>query len=267
MTAVRSFPPFQLYHLSPVHATCAQSNSTTNNFTMAITNSTTFYPRLKDQIKSSPKITSPDKRPTLTSIYEAKNITRAALITYHCTLSGADIHGHSWFMDGPTVWTIRSGEANFPTDPTPPTRPTTYDTPSIARYNDEFEAYKVYKSLTSQILDLFEHWFGADVFSQKHDLLNNRSGDLTAREAINHLESTFVTPELNREVNQLIRDIFTNITYSPSTYPLPISYFRAMIKCQLKAANVGRIISDQDVRLTPEDSMVLVERLLSPLIL
>jgi len=81
---------------------------------MAITNSITSYPRLKDQIKASPKITSPDKRPILISIYEAKNTAGAALETYHCTLPGAGIHGHSRLVDGPTVWTIRSGEVNFP---------------------------------------------------------------------------------------------------------------------------------------------------------
>ena len=216
-------------------------------YTMPTTNSTTAYPELKDKIRSSPKITSTNKKPTLTSIFEAKNILGTALQTYHCTLPGAGIDGHAWLVDGLTVWTNRSGETKFPTNPTPPTRPTTYDNPSIARYNDEFESYKVYKFLNTQILDLFEHWFGIDVFSASNDLDDHRPNTLTARVAIDKLEKTYITPALKREEYQALRRTFEAITYSPSAYPLPISYFRAFIKCQLKAANLGRNISDQDV--------------------
>jgi len=53
--------------------------------TMTITNSTAAYPALKDKIKSSPRIAS-DRIPTITSLYEAKNILGAALKTYHRTI-------------------------------------------------------------------------------------------------------------------------------------------------------------------------------------
>ena len=47
---------------------------------MAITNSTTAYPELKNNIKASPKNTSPDKVPTvLANMFEANNTLGIAL--------------------------------------------------------------------------------------------------------------------------------------------------------------------------------------------
>ena len=122
-----------------------------------------------------------------------------------------------------------------------------YDAPSIARYNNDFDACKLKQHLDNESMNQYEFWFGPDIFSSENDVDDNRPSNLTARDAIARIEAIYINADVKRTEHQLIKAAFNNIAYSPTVYPLPESYFRAFLKSQLKAANLGRAITDQDI--------------------
>lgn len=183
------------------------------------------------------------KTPDPINIAKAVKLLAAAYRKIDCDTKGAGTHGFAWIIEDNKKWLARNGTSLIQ-PPTRPVRVTGYDMKQQWEYRVKLQDYELYRDLAKQGVKKILEWFGKEVFCDLFEDESELPPDITPRELIDHIKTTYADESKERDCVRAARKIIEETAFNPKArYPVEECCL-AMQEAQAEIQLLGRAYDD-----------------------